>query len=107
MTTVAEYDFVKISCRQILHFCLICVTYAHNPVISRLKSRKSGKACLYILILKLAGSHTVVLLIKNIHVYAVYLLVEDFCIIVSQITQGKAIDIIAVAMILLNAGCGE
>jgi hypothetical protein len=39
--------------------------------------------------------------------YAVYLLREDLSLTVTGVTQSETIDIIAVAMILLDAGSGE
>jgi hypothetical protein len=40
-------------------------------------------------------------------VYSIYLLLEDFSLSITLITQGKTIDVIAIAMILLDAGSGE
>jgi hypothetical protein len=40
-------------------------------------------------------------------VHAVNLLREYLCLFISHIAQGETIDIIAVAMILLDAGSGE
>jgi hypothetical protein len=40
-------------------------------------------------------------------VYPVNLLREDFSLLVTHITQGKAIDVIAFAMVLLDTGSGD
>jgi hypothetical protein len=39
--------------------------------------------------------------------HAVYLLREDFSLTVTLITQGELVDVITLAVILLDAGCGE
>jgi hypothetical protein len=47
------------------------------------------------------------MIIKNIHMHSAYLLREDFSISVTLVTECQAIDIIAIAVILLDAGSGE
>jgi hypothetical protein len=39
--------------------------------------------------------------------HAINLLREDFCLTITKITQGELVDIMTLAMILLDAGCGE
>ena len=86
---------------------VVCVAHAHDAVCSLVERRERGELCLDFGVAQADGGQACAALVKNIHVHAVDLLGEDLLGSVAQVAQGELVDVVAIAVVLLDAGSGE
>ena len=103
----SERSPAEVLCVEVLDLCVICVSYAHDAVCTLIERRKRRKLGLHLGIAQAGRGHHLACTVKDVHVHAVDLLGEYLRVLVAQIAQGETVDVVAIAVVLLDAGSGD